>query len=69
MKTAIVTASHPDDIEFMMARRKASKHFKYTEGWRSHLHYGFCGSDDDPLKELDNDCIINEAYKQSLDLF
>lgn len=23
--------------------------FKYAEGWRRHLHLGFCGPDDDPL--------------------
>jgi N-acetylglucosamine malate deacetylase 1 len=23
--------------------------FKYAEGWRKHLHLGFCGPDDDPL--------------------
>jgi LmbE family N-acetylglucosaminyl deacetylase len=25
--------------------------FKYAEGWRRHLHLGFCGQDDDPLRE------------------
>jgi LmbE family N-acetylglucosaminyl deacetylase len=25
--------------------------FKYAEGWRRHLHLGFCGPDDDPLAE------------------
>ncbi len=24
--------------------------FKYAEGWRRHLHLGFCGPDDDPLR-------------------
>jgi LmbE family N-acetylglucosaminyl deacetylase len=24
--------------------------FKYAEGWRKHLHLGFCGPDDDPLQ-------------------
>jgi LmbE family N-acetylglucosaminyl deacetylase len=46
-----------------------SKHFKYAEGWRRHLHYGFCGQDDDPLKELGNDYIINEEYEHRLDQF
>jgi LmbE family N-acetylglucosaminyl deacetylase len=46
-----------------------SKKFKYAEGWRRHLHYGFCGPDDDPLKELASDYIINEEYEQSLDTF
>ena len=46
-----------------------SKKFRYAEGWRRHLHYGFCGADDDPLKELGNDYIINEEYEQSLNQF
>ncbi len=46
-----------------------SKCFKYAEGWRRHLHYGFCGPEDDPLKALGDDYIINDAYEQSLDLF
>jgi hypothetical protein len=43
-----------------------SKKFTYAEGWRRHLHYGFCGPDDDPLKELGEDYLINDAYEQSL---
>jgi LmbE family N-acetylglucosaminyl deacetylase len=42
--------------------------FKYAEGWRRHLHFGFCSADDDPLKELGNDYLINEEYEQSLDI-
>jgi LmbE family N-acetylglucosaminyl deacetylase len=25
--------------------------FEYAEGWRKHLHLGFCDADDDPLRE------------------
>ncbi len=25
--------------------------FEYAEGWRRHLHLGFCGADDDPLSQ------------------
>ena len=25
--------------------------FEYAEGWRRHLHLGFCDADDDPLRE------------------
>lgn len=46
-----------------------SKKFTYAEGWRRHLHYGFCNPDDDPLKELGEDYLINEEYEQSLDQF
>ena len=29
---------------------KMSKQFKLAEGWRRHLHAGFCASDADPLR-------------------
>jgi LmbE family N-acetylglucosaminyl deacetylase len=44
-----------------------SKQFTHAEGWRRHLHYGFCGPEDDPLKNLGDDYLVNEAYEQSLD--
>lgn len=25
--------------------------FEYAEGWTRHLHLGFCGEQDDPLRE------------------
>ena len=30
---------------------RLSGHFHYAEGWRRHLHLGFCGPDDDPLTD------------------
>lgn len=30
---------------------RMSSLFKYAEGWRRHLHLGFCGEKDDPLRE------------------
>jgi LmbE family N-acetylglucosaminyl deacetylase len=45
-----------------------SKVFTYAEGWRRHLHFGFCAADDDPLKDLGNDYLINKAYEESLDI-
>jgi LmbE family N-acetylglucosaminyl deacetylase len=30
---------------------RMSSIFKYAEGWRRHLHLGFCGAEDDPLRE------------------
>ena len=30
---------------------RMSSIFKYAEGWRRHLHLGFCGPDDDPLRD------------------
>lgn len=46
---------------------KLSKKFKHAEGWRRHLHYGFCGPDTDPLKDLGKDYLINESYERSLE--
>jgi N-acetylglucosamine malate deacetylase 1 len=44
-----------------------SKKFTYAEGWRRHLHYGFCGPEHDPLKNLGDAYLINETYEQNLD--
>jgi LmbE family N-acetylglucosaminyl deacetylase len=44
-----------------------SKVFKYAEGWRRHLHVGFCNADDDPLKDLGDDYLINKEYEEKLD--
>lgn len=30
---------------------RASGRFQYAEGWRRHLHLGFCDPDDDPLRD------------------
>ena len=30
---------------------KMSQRFEYAEGWRRHLHLGFCGANDDPLRD------------------
>jgi len=40
--------------------------FTHAEGWRRHLHVGFCGPHDDPLKDLGDDYLINAAYEKSL---
>lgn len=45
-----------------------SKAFKHAEGWRRHLHVGFCAADDDPLKDLGDDYLINKTYEESLDI-
>lgn len=46
---------------------KMSKQFTYAEGWRRHLHFGFCGPDTDPLADLGADYLINEEYEKDLD--
>lgn len=44
-----------------------SKKFKHAEGWRRHLHYGFCAPDADPLQDLCGDYLMNEEYERSLE--
>lgn len=42
---------------------KLSKKFKFAEGWRRHLHYGFSASEIDPLRDaLGKDFLINKNY-------
>jgi LmbE family N-acetylglucosaminyl deacetylase len=43
-----------------------SKIFNYAEGWRRHLHVGFCTEDADPLKDLGEDYMINKDYEAKL---
>ena len=52
--------------DISLAVGKMSKKFKHAEGWRRHLHYGFCGPDADPLKDLGKDYLINQEYERSL---
>ena len=41
--------------------------FKHAEGWRRHLHVGFCKPDSDPLRDaLGRNCLINKTYEDSL---
>lgn len=45
-----------------------SKRFKLAEGWRRHLHLGFCGETADPLKEaLGRNYLVNALYEKQLD--
>jgi hypothetical protein len=44
-----------------------SKRFKYAEGWRRHLHFGFCSPAADPLgRALGKNYLVNQAYERSL---
>jgi LmbE family N-acetylglucosaminyl deacetylase len=46
---------------------KLSKKFKFAEGWRRHLHYGFSAADIDPLgAALGKNYLVNKAYERSL---
>lgn len=47
---------------------RVSGKFKYAEGWRRHLHYGFSANDADPLAEaLGKDYLVNRAYERRLE--
>jgi N-acetylglucosamine malate deacetylase 1 len=47
---------------------RMSKKFQHAEGWRRHLHFGFCGPDDDPLRvALGRNYLVNKAYEESLE--
>ena len=55
-----------DDLSREVGRM--SQRFAHAEGWRRHLHLGFCASDADPLRDvLGNHCLINETYQNSLE--
>jgi LmbE family N-acetylglucosaminyl deacetylase len=45
-----------------------SGRFVHAEGWRRHLHWGFCAPDDDPLRAaLGDQYLVNPRYEASLD--
>jgi LmbE family N-acetylglucosaminyl deacetylase len=46
---------------------RQSRRFQHAEGWRRHLHLGFCPEDADPMREaLAKKYLINAAYERSL---
>jgi hypothetical protein len=46
---------------------RLSRRFQHAEGWRRHLHMGFCPEDADPMREaLGKKYLINAAYERSL---
>jgi LmbE family N-acetylglucosaminyl deacetylase len=47
---------------------RLSKRFKCAEGWRRHLHFGFCAAETDPLRDaLGRNYLVNKAYERSLE--
>jgi LmbE family N-acetylglucosaminyl deacetylase len=45
-----------------------SGRYEYAEGWRRHLHYGYCAEDADPLTDLLGEkAFVDEAYEKALD--
>jgi len=54
--------------DMALAVGRMSKRFKHAEGWRRHLHFGFCGPDADPLAPaLGKNHLVNKAYERSLE--
>ena len=55
-----------DDLSRMLGRM--SGRFRHAEGWRRHLHWGFCDRDADPLRQaLGRRFLINRRYEQALE--
>jgi LmbE family N-acetylglucosaminyl deacetylase len=47
---------------------RLSNRFKLAEGWRRHLHLGFCGPETDPMaKALGRKYLVNKAYERGLE--
>jgi LmbE family N-acetylglucosaminyl deacetylase len=47
---------------------RMSRKFKHAEGWRRHLHFGFCAEAADPLLEaLGKDFLVNKRYEAALE--
>lgn len=54
--------------EMSRAVGRMSGRFEHAEGWRRHLHLGFCGPEDDPLRDaLGPHYLINSAYQRALE--
>lgn len=46
---------------------RMSRRFQRAEGWRRHSHMGFCGPEDDPLRDaLGKRYLVNRAYERAL---
>ena len=55
-----------DDLSRMLGRM--SGRFRHAEGWRRHLHWGFCDRDADPLRHaLGRRFLVNRRYEQALE--
>jgi len=53
--------------DMSLAVGRLSKKFRHAEGWRRHLHLGFCGPAADPLREaLGRNFLLNRDYERRL---
>lgn len=54
--------------EFSAEVGRMSNRYAHAEGWRRHLHLGFCAADTDPLRDaLRENCAVNQAYLDGLE--
>jgi LmbE family N-acetylglucosaminyl deacetylase len=54
--------------EFSRRTGKMAGRFQHAEGWRRHLHFGFCPEDADPLRDaLAQNYRISKSYERGLD--
>ncbi len=49
---------------FSRSMGKQARKFQHGEGWRRHLHFGFGGEEDDPLRESLGGAIVARAGKK-----
>jgi hypothetical protein len=55
-----------EDLSLEVGRM--SRRFKLAEGWRRHLHFGFCSADADPMRDaLRKKYLVNGVYERGLD--
>lgn len=53
--------------EFSQTLGTFSRRFQHAEGWRRHLHLGFCDEQADPLRDaLGDRYLVNRQYERSL---
>jgi LmbE family N-acetylglucosaminyl deacetylase len=53
--------------DFSIDLGKMSRKFRYAEGWRRHLHLGYCSETADPLRDaLGSKYLVNVRYEREL---
>ncbi|MBN2507300.1 MAG: PIG-L family deacetylase [Verrucomicrobia bacterium] len=53
---------------FSLDLGRQSRRFPHAEGWRRHLHYGFCAETADPMRDaLGRDYLVNPRYEAALE--
>lgn len=54
--------------DFARELGQLSRRFRFAEGWRRRLHYGFCEPETDPLRDLlGKNYLVNRRYETSLE--